>query len=111
LSNHSPVICQLGPSVMKTSRAMNNKNERCHAARDATAAPSVRGDDLSSNRYPLLLGSQCDEFAPLYLPLEASDVAGSGKEYHISSRRKGWTRMLVVPTLVSPEGHKRRPLQ
>ena len=50
------------------------------------------------------VGSQCDEFAPLYLPLEASDVAGSGEDYHISSRRKGWTRMLVVPTLVSPEG-------
>jgi hypothetical protein len=37
LSNHSPVICQLGPSVMKTPRAMNNKNdaERRHAVRDA----------------------------------------------------------------------------
>ena len=35
LSNHSPVICQLGPSVMKTSRAMNDKNERRHAVRDA----------------------------------------------------------------------------
>ena len=38
------------------------------------------------------------QFAP---QLGASDVAGSGEDYHISSRRKGWTWLLVVPTLES----------
>src|SRR5215831_10289903 len=41
------------------------------------------------------VSSPCDKFASLYLPLEASDSLGSGEDYHISSRRKGWTRMLV----------------
>ena len=46
-------------------------------------------------------------FAPLNLQLGASDFAGAGEDYHISSRRKGWTWLLVVPTLESPKGHER----
>ena len=38
--------------------------------------------------------------------LEASDLAGSGEDYHISSWRKGWTRMLLAPTLMSAKGRK-----
>src|SRR6516164_819914 len=87
LSNHSPVSCQLGPLVMKTSRATNNKNERHHAAHNATPAPSVKGDDLSSNRLPAR-SSQCNS-------------------------RRSWgprTSLALAKTTISPPGGERLDL-
>src|SRR5215831_5723221 len=55
------------------------------------------------------VSSPCDKFASLYLPLEASDSVGSGEDYHISSWRKGWTRMLVVRTAVISRGSMNVP--
>src|SRR5216684_7275849 len=110
LSNHSPVMCQLGLSVMRTSPGHEQqKRRRPPLRRPRRTRRAIRQRAMTFLRIiTRAVSSQCDEFAPLHLPLEVSDVAGSGEDYHISSWRKGWIRMLVASTLMSPVGQTRR---
>src|ERR1700694_2721372 len=103
-------MCQLGLSVMRTSRAHAQQNRRRPPLRRPRRnRRAIRQRAMNFLRMVArAVSSQCDEFAPLHLPLEVSDVAGSGEDYHISSWRKGWIRTLVASTLMSPEGQSRR---